>query len=81
MPTKPDSGSFLKDREKLISSLEFFLERAMDDLNHVEHGLVFDELADRLRKRGIQAPTINQTPYINTIEPDTSSRAMIRATP
>jgi pyruvate dehydrogenase E1 component len=69
MPTTTDTGSFSKDREKLISSLEFFIERAMDDLSHVEHGYVFDELADRLRKRGIQAPTINQTPYMNTIEP------------
>ncbi|HIM30223.1 MAG TPA: pyruvate dehydrogenase (acetyl-transferring), homodimeric type [Planctomycetes bacterium] len=70
MSQKNEDNSSLRNREKLINSLEFFLERAMGDLNHVEHALVFDELAERLRKCGIHAPTINQTPYINTIERD-----------
>jgi len=70
MPAEPSNRPPETGREKLINSLEYLLEKAMDDLNHAEHALVFDELAGRLRKRGIQAPTINQTPYINTIEPD-----------
>lgn len=60
---KPDNG----EDEKWLDSLESVLEFALKNQGPQKTARFLDNLTDRLREQGVEAPRVVSTPYINTI--------------
>jgi len=58
------------DEEKWLESLETVLEHALRDQGPQKTARFLDNLAERLRARGMDVPRLVRTPYINTIPAD-----------
>ena len=66
----PNVDSSPSADDRLFDSLEIVLEQILASQTPEKLSLFLDGLGQRLRERGLQVPTVNQTPYINTIPPD-----------
>ncbi len=63
---KPDT----EEEAKWLDSLESVLEFALKNQGPQKTSRFLDSLTEKLRERGIEAPRVVSTPYINTIPPE-----------
>ncbi len=69
--TEPISTAHVQtEEERWLDSLESVLEYALKGQGSQKTATFLDNLTRRLREKGIEAPRVVSTPYINTIPPD-----------
>ena len=67
---KPQNG----EGDKLLESLGSVLELTLKNEGPQRTSRFLDELTGRLREKGLEAPRVVSTPYINTIPPEKQAR-------